>query len=458
MARKFHKLTSQSIRALVAGQRIIEHGIEYERLPSGDGVFRVNVMIDGRRIHRTLGRASEGVTPQRAWGWIAEMRFNAATERLGLSKGRKTRLSFQEAASRYLEELARLNGKDLLEKHRRLHLHLMPFFGHLELCKINSLEVERYKRQRREEPSLRGGVRRGRGSEQSRPANEAKLTSSATVNRELAVLSHLLNRAVEWGWIASRPVRIARFSEPPTRFEYLTSEEIARLITHASQDPHPYILPFVVIALHSAMRAGEILSLRREQVDLDKQVIHLPRAKTGARDVPVSRDLAQYLERYLKSRLPDSEWLFPAPRSKCGHTREIVKPWDRVIKAAGLAGRHITRHTLRHTAITHLVQAGVDLPTVQRISGHKTFQMVFRYAHQNQQHVQDALSKLDGRIAVDPGPQGSSHEANFTRTTQVKRGCKPKGKQPLDSVGRPCRDRTYDQRIKSPRHIAVAVL
>lgn len=51
--------------------------------------------------------------------------------------------------------------------------------------------------------------------------------------------------------------------------------------------------------------------------------------------------------------------------------------------AAGLDPKQIVRHTLRHTAITHLVQADIDLPTVQRISGHKTLQIVACYNHQN---------------------------------------------------------------------------
>jgi Phage integrase family len=49
--------------------------------------------------------------------------------------------------------------------------------------------------------------------------------------------------------------------------------------------------------------------------------------------------------------------------------------------------------------VTHLVQAGVDLPTVQRISGHKTLSMVARYAHQNGAHLQQAMSKLQDRWA-----------------------------------------------------------
>ena len=51
----------------------------------------------------------------------------------------------------------------------------------------------------------------------------------------------------------------------------------------------------------------------------------------------------------------------------------------------------------KSTAITHLVQAGVDLPTVQRISGHKTLQMVVRYSHQNGEHIRAAMDKLEDR-------------------------------------------------------------
>lgn len=88
-----------------------------------------------------------------------------------------------------------------------------------------------------------------------------------------------------------------------------------------------------------------------------------------------------------------------------------------------MADRHITRHTLRHTAITHLVQAGVDLPTVQRVSGHKTFEMVSRYSHQNQQHVQDALSKLDARIVISLPAQvdTTNDQRSYTGITRRER-------------------------------------
>jgi site-specific recombinase XerD len=93
----------------------------------------------------------------------------------------------------------------------------------------------------------------------------------------------------------------------------------------------------------------------------------------------------------------DTPWLFPSPDAKDGHTVEIRKPFRRVVMAAEMDPDQIVRHTLRHTAITHLVQAGVDLPTVKRISGHKTLIMVERYAHQNGSHIQSAMNKLDER-------------------------------------------------------------
>jgi hypothetical protein len=55
---KFNKLSRPSIRKLLPGNKITEHGITFERVANGDGVFSINVMADGHRIHRVIGRAS----------------------------------------------------------------------------------------------------------------------------------------------------------------------------------------------------------------------------------------------------------------------------------------------------------------------------------------------------------------------------------------------------------------
>jgi integrase len=130
---------------------------------------------------------------------------------------------------------------------------------------------------------------------------------------------------------------------------------------------------------------------------LVRKIIFIPEAKTGSREQPFTEHLAQFLEEHLKHAAPGQEWLFPSPKAKSGHMVSIEKAFNRVVLAAGLDPNEVLRHTLRHTAITHLVQAGVDLPTVQRISGHKTLQMVVRYSHQNGEHISEAMEKLEQR-------------------------------------------------------------
>ncbi len=71
-----------------------------------------------------------------------------------------------------------------------------------------------------------------------------------------------------------------------------------------------------------------------------------------------------------------------------------------MVAVTRLDATEVLCHTLRHTAITHLAQAGVDLPTVKRISGHKTLSMIEQYAHQNDAHIHAAMDKLEARYSM----------------------------------------------------------
>lgn len=153
----------------------------------------------------------------------------------------------------------------------------------------------------------------------------------------------------------------------------------------------------MLIAVETSMRRSEILSIQLENIDLQRRVIFIPQAKAGAREQPITKNLAEYLADYLKTAEPGQAWRFPSCRSKCGHIKWVEYAFREVVKAACLDPKQVVRHTLRHTAITHLVQAGVNLPTVQRISGHKTLQMVARYSHQNGEHIQSAMDVLEKR-------------------------------------------------------------
>jgi site-specific recombinase XerD len=87
--------------------------------------------------------------------------------------------------------------------------------------------------------------------------------------------------------------------------------------------------------------------------------------------------------------------IFPSVAAKEGHTMDIRKPFRRVVSAAGLNPDEIVRHTLRHIAVTHLVQVDVGFSVEKRISGHKALIMVERYAHQNGEHIKAAMDKLE---------------------------------------------------------------
>ena len=389
MARSFSKLTRPNMRALKVGARLTEQGITFERVSNGDGAFTVNVMIDGRRIHRSLGRESEGVTRTTAEEFVAKVKSDAREGRLNLPRRRKIPLSFGAAGPLYIERLCQEDGREIRRKRQQLEQNLLPFFRDIQISRITSFDVERYKKHRLLQPiRSRKILRQGEALPTNRPA---------TVNRELATLSHMLNKAVEWGWVDRAPPKLRKLKEDRGRVVYLTPHQAEALLDAAKADQNRQIYPFILIGLRTGMRKSEILSVRREHVDLETRTIYVPHAKAGARTQPISADLAAFLKGYLDTLPEGAPWLFPSVAANEGHTVDVRKAFIRVVVGAGLDPKQVVRHTLRHTAITHLVQAGVDLPTVKRISGHKTMAMVERYSHQSGAHITAAMDKLDER-------------------------------------------------------------
>ena len=172
---------------------------------------------------------------------------------------------------------------------------------------------------------------------------------------------------------------------------------VGRRISQSDSNVHA----FITVGLHTSMRHSEILRMRHDQVDHSRRVIWIPQAKAGPREQPMTEGLSDFLAHRQKMLPPACPWLFPSPGSRTGHVHTIRKAFGRAVIAAGFRiFEEITPHTLRHTAVTHLVQAGVDLPTVQRISGHKTLAMVAWYTHQNGAHIQAAMMKLQDRMEL----------------------------------------------------------
>ncbi len=374
MARTFQKLNRPALRRLAAGESITEHGITFERLANGDGKFSVNVMVDGQRIHRIIGRESEGVTRTQCETFIEKVRSEAREGRLSLPPGRKTQLTFAEAVKKYLERLQESGGKNLVAKRRHFRLYLVPFFGNQHLDTMSTFTIDRYKRRR-----VEAGA------------------STGTVNLELATLSHLMNRAIEWRWLKTSPCRIRLLEKTQGRIVALTDAQVDALLRAAVADNDPYCWLFVAFGLNTAMRHREILRARFEHLDMENHRLLVPQAKGGQREQPFTPQLAEILRREMQTRSDGVGWIFPSPRpttSSTGHRDRMGKTFRSAVVRAGLDPTIVTPHVMRHTAITKLVQSGVDLPTIQRISGHKTLAMVLRYTHIHGTHIDRAIAAI----------------------------------------------------------------
>jgi integrase len=153
----------------------------------------------------------------------------------------------------------------------------------------------------------------------------------------------------------------------------------------------------VAFGLGAAMRHSEIVRVRYDDIDFDTRRIWINKAKAGEREQPITPSLVDALKRQRAMEDDPDGYVFPAhARGKLDYRRDMRVPFERAVARAGLDPQKVTPHVMRHTAITRLVQAGVDIPTIQRISGHKTVGMVLHYTHVHGVHIDNAIQALDG--------------------------------------------------------------
>lgn len=374
-------LNRKNIRALLKGEKITEKGVIAEKLADGvegDVRYSINIMVDGKRHHRIIGRSSDGVTLTQAHEALQLLRTRAREGRLDLPKGRKTYVGFKEAAADYLIRLEETGGKNLVPKRRHLGSYLLDFFASFRLDQITDFAVHQYQAKRSKDGAAAG-----------------------TINRELATLRHLLNSAARWKWIPKDSVPFFTLvSEPQQPMAILDDRQAQALLQAAQKDQDDRCWLFVAFGLGAAMRHREILKVRFEHVDFINRRIYIPDAKAGQREQPITHSLVLALKAQ-RAKLPEKEragWVFPTlipKQSKDGHRTNMARAFARSVMRAGLDPAKVTPHTMRRTAITRLVKAGIDLPTIQRISGHKTLAMVLRYVNIHGSHIDRAISVLD---------------------------------------------------------------
>jgi integrase len=374
MTRRFTTLTREAIKRLAIGDRLTEGGITAHKLDNGDARWTVNIMVSGARIHRVIGKESEGVTRADAETFIEQARVDERAGRLNLPTKRKTHLSFAELCDRYLIRQEAVGGKNLSAKREQISAKLKPAFGKMRADAITEFTVKSHIKRRLDKGAAPG-----------------------TINRELATLKHLLRDAVKAKDLKVMPCQVDMLSEPPGRIVVLSNEDCDALLQAAIMASDPDLWVFVAIGLNTAMRHREMLRMRWDQIDWTRQRVFVPVAKAGMREQPMTPQLIDMLTNERAQRDSSEEWLFPnrnSPTRILPYRAAVSDGFKRAVIRAGMDPKEVTPHVMRHTAITRLVEAGVDLPTIQRISGHKTLSMVLRYTHVHGTHINEAIAKI----------------------------------------------------------------
>ena len=228
--------------------------------------------------------------------------------------------------------------------------------------------------------------------------------SPSTVRLELSLLSHLFTIAIkEWRvGLFYNPVSNIRKPAPAKgRDRRLTADEEQALFKACDKHSNPMLGWIARIALFTAMRAGEIKSLTRQQVNLQKRTVYLSETKNGsARTVPLTREATDVFRVALSNpvRPFDIDLIFWGEPGRDGKRRpyEFRPAWHRTLKEAGINGLRF--HDLRHEAVSRLVEVGLGDQEVAAISGHKSMQMLKRYTHLRAEDLVERLDQLMGKI------------------------------------------------------------
>ena len=159
----------------------------------------------------------------------------------------------------------------------------------------------------------------------------------------------------------------------------------------------------------------ELLGLQVPDIDSARMVLHI-RGGKGQKDrfVPLSPRLLQVLRAYWRACRP-ATWLFAGARPLQPLTDGAVQRiCHRTAQRAGLT-KHVTPHTLRHSFATHLLEAGVDLLSVQALLGHSHFNTTAKYLHVSMRRLQQLPQLLEG-LVLPARPVLPTGRANVSAT------------------------------------------
>lgn len=269
-----------------------------------------------------------------------------------------------------------------LRSHARVKYHLdvlREHFGAAQLDRLTYDDLRRYKERR-----LRARTKDNRER------------SVSAVNNELRILRRALGIGVRKGWLAENPFRLGDplicAADEVKRERILTRDEEAAILAQCA-GARAHLRPLVVCALDTALRRNEQLTLTWADVDLEGRTIRVRarNAKRGlTRTVPVTARLLAELTalRGAAERAPRFR-----EEQRVFQVHSFRQAWAAALTKAKVTG--LRWHDLRHTAITWMLEAGMNPAGVMKVSGHTQWTTFMRYVNTNEETAREAGRLLD---------------------------------------------------------------
>lgn len=278
--------------------------------------------------------------------------------------------TFRQMITRYLDEHSKRNKTETsYVRDKSLADHLLSAFADRLLAEITPRDIAEYK-----------AKRRGQGA------------APKTVNNELALLSHAFKLAVsEWEWSEKNPVRgVSREAVNNLIERWLSADEEKQLMAASPT----WLQEIIVFAINTGLRQSEILNVAWPQVDLFRKTVTILEQKNKQVDtLPLNARSLEILKVRSKVRHIHCQNVFTNRVGSRINARNLLRAFYTACEKAKI--EHLRFHDLRHTFATRLVQAGVDLYTVQKLGRWKTIQMVMRYAHHHPESLRPGIEALD---------------------------------------------------------------
>ena len=338
----------------------------------GDKQYRVKVRMRG---HPSASATFDRITDAKRWAAETEA---AIRQGRYFQQAEARRHTVADLVDRYIGEtlphaaIRHKNERALLLNRWRDRL------GHLTLADLTGPKIAE-----------------ARASMLGRITRLGKPVTPASVNREMQALSSALTAAVkEYGWLDDSPMRkVKRLTEPSGRVRFLSAAERGALLRECrAHDEALHTL--VVMAISTGARQGELLGLRWADVDMRRGLLTFHETKNGERrSVPLVGAAFTLLAEHGKVRRMDTDLVFPG---RTGKSREVGKMFREACQRAGV--KNFRFHDLRHTAASELAMGGATLAEIAEVLGHKTLQMVKRYAHLTEGHTRGVLTRMNARV------------------------------------------------------------